>query len=166
MRYEEPDNPYEPPASEQGVVKPYISDQTAFMRWSTEIEPDRNIVDDEFIKRYLPMILDNNKFLSLSNIQNPRSIKLYHLRRNLMRMAWDNGLVDTAIETALSNVADYNTTRGQNGFYQKALITQRREWEDKTQEQKKQGLFSRLIGGSREKERAVMITGQEEGGFQ
>ena len=83
-----------------------------------------------------------------------------------MRMAWDNGLVDVAIETALSNVADYNTTRGQEGFYQKALITQRREWEDKTQQEKKQGLFSRLIGGKREKDQYYIATGDQEGGFQ
>lgn len=163
MRYEEPDNPYENQPDQYQTVKPYVSDQTAFMRWSTEIEPDPNIVDQQFIKRYLPLILDNNKFLSLSNIQNPRSIKLYHLRRNLIRMAWDNELVDTAIETALSNVADYNTTRGQDGFYQKALITQRREWEDKTREEKKQGIFSRLIGGRREKEQYTIATGDQEG---
>ena len=51
---------------------------------------------------------------------------------------------ELAAETILSNLADYQTTRGIRGNFQNALITQKREWYDKTNPEKK-GLFSKVI---------------------
>lgn len=137
----------------EGYQQPPRSDQTAFMRWSTELEEDQQVTDRELLKKHRPRILDINKFLPLSNIRDKKTIKLFRLRRLNMDLAWEQGLDDLAVETALDNLADYQTTRGQKGFYQKALITQRREWEEKGQEDKKQGLLKSLIRAEEDKQR-------------
>lgn len=152
---------YNPPESEQMPVDPetglpqdevyfegrpkYVSDQTAFMRWSTEIEQVDHIIDKEFLERNRHRVLDINKILPLSFIDNPKSIQLFRLRRNLSDMAMDAGLQDLVESTILDNLADYQTTRGIRGNYQNALITQRREWRDRSDDEKSRGLFKRLV---------------------
>ena len=116
------------------------------MRWSTEVEKVHDLIDNGFLERHRARVIDINKFLPLANITNPESINLFRLRRMNMSMEWDAGLIELAEETALDNLADYNTTRGQEGFYQKALITQRREWKDNSQDNKKKGMIGRLFG--------------------
>ena len=138
----------------------YVSDNTSFMRWSTEVEAKKGVVDDDFLKRNKERILDIDKFLPLSNITSAKSIKLFHLRRQCITMSKDAGLFDLAEETALDNIADYNTTRGTQGFYQKALITQRREWQDSDEEKKKTGILKNLIRGKRDQEKNAMIDGE------
>ena len=141
MYYEEPDDSPMDPA-----VRPYVSDNTSFMRWSTEVEKIHDLIDNGFLDRHRERIIDINKFLPLANITNPDSNSLFRLRRMNITLARDSELRDLAEETALDNLADYNTTRGQDGFYQKALITQRREWKDNSKEEKKKGMFGRLFG--------------------
>jgi hypothetical protein len=152
MRYNPPDenpeqqideNPEEPVYWE-GRPR-YISDQTIFMRWSTELEQTPHVIDEDFINNNKHRVMDINKFLPLSFIDNPKSIKLFRLRRMNIVLAKDAGLMDLADETVLDNLSDYQTTRGVRGNYQNALITQKREWMDKSEMNKQKGLFSRLV---------------------
>jgi len=133
----------------------YISDQTAFMRWSTELEQSNDLVDPEFLKQNRFRVLDINKFLPLSFINNPRSIRLFRLRRLNMTLEKDAGLFENAAETMLDNLADYQTTRGINGNFQKALITQRREWQERSGSDSKHGLFNRIIRGRGEDQKVM-----------
>ena len=135
----------------------YVSDQTAFMRWSTELEKKDRLVDDDFLHNNQHRIIDLDKFLPLSFIDDPRSIKLFRLRRMNITLAKDAGLIDLADETTLDNLADYQTTRGVRGNYQKALITQRREWQDKTEVDKQRGILSGLIRGRSNEDRQQNI---------
>ena len=146
------ENPEQDPVYWEGRPR-YISDQTAFMRWSTELEKQPGTIDEDFIKNNIHRIIDINKFLPLSFIDNPKSIKLFRLRRMNITMAKDAHLIDLADETTLDNLADYQTTRGIRGNYQKALITQRREWQDKTDIEKKKSLIGGLIRGRAEQQK-------------
>lgn len=157
MRYDIPEtNDDEDP---DYPVQPYVSDQTAFMRWGTELEKIHDLIDKDFLQRHKERVIDINKFLPMANITNPKSIKLFRLRRMNIDLARDANLIELAEETALDNVADYNTTRGQDGFYQKALITTRREWEDKTKQKEKQSLFNRLVKKNQEQEQNEQMVG-------
>jgi hypothetical protein len=139
----------------------YISDNTAFMRWSTELEKIHHVIDDDFLDRNRHRIIDINKFLPLSNITNPRMIKLSRLRRMNMQLAQDAGLKDLAEETTLDNVADYQMSRGNQGFYQKALITQRREWKDSSDREKRTGMLKNLLRGKKQQAQYETIEGGE-----
>ena len=154
MRYSPPDeeilNEETPETYFEGRPR-YISDQTAFMRWSTEIEPTDHIIDEDFMERNKHRIMDINKILPLSFIDNPKSIKLFRLRRMNMGLAKDAGLDDLVDETILDNLADYQTTRGISGNYQNALITQKREWQDRT-EKEKRGMLSKFFRNKSEEE--------------
>lgn len=135
----------------------YISDNTAFMHWSTELEQNKDIMDNKFMKRNRHRVGDINKILALSNITSPRTIKLAHLRRMNMSLANDAGLVEVADETMLDNIADYQTSRGIHGFYQKALITQRRELLDNQKKEEKKGILQNLFRGAEQQEEAQFI---------
>jgi len=127
-------------------ILPPLSEQTAYMRWSTELEQDpRGLTDQKFMERHKARIIDINKFLPMSNITNPYSIKIFRLRRMIIDLAKEAGLQELAEETALDNLADYNTTRGQHGFLQKAMITQRQEL-DTNQNEKPSSWIDRLRG--------------------
>lgn len=159
MRYNPPEETRQESDEEQQVYfegRPrYVSDQTAFMRWSTELEQSNELVDPEFLKTNKYRVMDINKFLPLSFIKNPRNIPLFRLRRMNMTHEKDAGLFENAAETVLDNLADYQTTRGINGNFQKALITQRREWQDKTEPETKKGIMGRLIKGKSEEQRGM-----------
>ena len=166
MRYNPPDvkSRVEEGLVEEGIVERdepetyfegrprFVSDQTAFIRWSTEIEKVDNIIDDKFLARNRYRVIDINKILPLGFIDNPKSIKLFRLRRMNMGHEKDAGLFDLAEETVMDNLADYQTTRGIRGNYQNALITQRREWRDRTENASKKGLFGRLIRSRNDEE--------------
>ena len=157
MRYTQPERDLDQNSDDDEVYfegRPrYVSDQTAFMRWSTELEQVDNIIDKQFLKDNRHRVIDINKILPLSFIEDKKSIKLFRLRRMNIGRSMDAGLVDLAEETVLDNLADYQTTRGIRGNYQKALITTRREWKDRSNEEKKQGIISRLISNGRENDR-------------
>ena len=66
MRYNPPDDSekkienesdQEPPVYWEGRPR-YVSDQTAFMRWSTEVEQTPNVVDDAFINNNKATVLE------------------------------------------------------------------------------------------------------------
>jgi len=131
----------------------YIGEQTGFMRWSTEIEPKKDVINKDFMKDNKYLIMDIDKILALSFIDNPKSLKLFRLRRQLTILSKDASLDELAGETILANLADYQTTRGIRGNYQNALITQKREWLDKTKNQEKKGLFGRLVKARNDEEK-------------
>jgi len=158
MRYNEDEVTEDDLNQDEGDPKPrYVSDNTAFMRWSTELEKTPQVIDNKFLERNRHRIIDINKFLPLSNITNPRMIKLSRLRRMNMQLSQDAGLNDLAEETTLDNVADYQMSRGNQGFYQKALITQRREWKDSSSQEQKTGMLKNLIRGKKQQEKAESI---------
>jgi len=136
----------------------YISDNTAFMHWSTELEHNEDIMNRRFLQRNRHRVGDINKILALSNITSPRTIKLAHLRRMNMTLAKDAGLEELADETMLDNIADYQTSRGIEGFYQKALITQRRELLDNQKKEEKKGLLKSLFRGAEAQEEAQFVS--------
>lgn len=164
MRYNPPENTDnnefadndEPSANEpvywEGRPR-YISDQTIFMRWSTEMEQTPHIIDEDFINNNRHRIMDLNKFLPLSFIDNPKSIKLFRLRRMNIVLAKDANLTDLADETTLDNISDYQTTRGVRGNFQNALITQKKEFQDKSELEKQKGLFSRIMRAKNDQEK-------------
>lgn len=168
MRYNPPKETIDESENEEQVYfegRPrYVSDQTAFMRWSTELEQSSGLVNNEFLEENKYRVLDINKFLPLAFIKNPRNIPLFRLRRMNMTHEKDAGLFENAAETVLDNLADYQTTRGIEGNFQKALITQRREWQDRTNpETTKKGIIGRLIKGRSEEQRMADIQDVYEG---
>lgn len=126
------------------------------MRWSTELEKIHDIIDKDFLHRNRHRVIDINKILPLSFISNPKAIKLFHLRRQLIELSNDANLTGLADATVLDNLADYQTTRGTHGNYQNALITTKREWLDRTQNNSKKGVWGKLIkGNSKETEEGM-----------
>jgi len=139
----------------------HIGEQTAFMKWNTEMEQKPYVVSKEFLQRHRNLIIDIDKFLPLSNINSAKAIKLFHLRRNNIMLADTAGLHDIGEKTALSNVADYNTTRGIGGFLQNAIITERKMLEERKSGEK--GGWRRLgeiIRGKREREINEWVGGE------
>lgn len=139
---------------------PYISDNTAFMHWSTELEQVHDVIDSNFLKRNRHRVGDINKFLPLANITTREQLQLFRLRRMNMTMACDAGLSNLADETMLDNLADYNTSRGLNGFYQNALITTKREILDKSKQDEKKGFLRQLVQGKQAEESAEFMSGE------
>ena len=139
---------------------PYISDNTAFMHWSTEREQVHEVIDSDFLRRNRHRVADINKFLPLANIKTVQQLQLFRLRRMNMTMACDAGLDNLADETMLDNLADYNTSRGIDGFYQNALITTKREILDKSKQQEKKGFLKQLVQGRQAEESAEFLNGE------
>lgn len=153
MRYKEQREEDEEP---QDTAR-YISDNTAFMHWSTELEETPKVINKKFLEKNRHRVGDLNKFLPLSNITSPKLVKILRLRRMNMTMASEAGLEDIADETMLDNLADCNTSRGIEGFYQKALITQRQELLEKIQSDKKKGFLKSLFEGKEEQEQSEVM---------
>jgi len=144
-----------------GSGKPqYISDNTAFMHWSTELEQVHDVIDNSFLRRNRHRVGDINKFLPLSNITTSKQLQIFRLRRMNMTMAKDASLDNLADETMLDNLADYNTSRGIGGFYQNALITTKRELLDKSHEKEKKGFLKQLVRGRQSDESAEFMGGE------
>jgi len=139
---------------------PYISDNTAFMHWSTELEQVHEVIDNDFLRRNRHRVGDINKFLPLANIKTPQQLTIFRLRRMNMTMACDAGLYNLADETMLDNLADYNTSRGIDGFYQNALITTKREILDRSKQQEKKGFLKQLVQGRQAEESAEFMSGE------
>lgn len=137
------------PEEEKQLRSGYISDNTAFMRWSTEMETKQNVTDSEFMGRNKLLVMALDKFPALAFYEDPRLMRLR--KRKIMNtiLADNAGLNQTAEETILSTIDDVQTSRGWKGAYSKALITQRHELDTKeqTEPQKKAKWFNRFISG-------------------
>jgi hypothetical protein len=129
-----------------------ISDRTAYMRWSTEVEPKKNVIDSDFLERNRISIIGLDKFAPLANFKDPRLMRLHKLKMIIIDLEIEAGLIHAAEGTALSAIDDVQISRGDNGFYQRALITQRQEVEseERTDVQKKVGFFNKMFGGKKQ----------------
>ena len=127
--------------------KLYIDPRTAWLRWSNEIEPRKNIMDDEFFERNRLLVADASKELPLGNFTSKSTIKLLRLRRMNMIDEMDAGLTHLAEETMMANKADIQTSRATGGFNAKLNVTQRQIWEENTTDKQKKGVLNRLLKG-------------------
>lgn len=136
---------------EQELRTGYVSDNTAFMRWSTELEQQDVLSDKDYIKRHRHRIMSLNKFPALAFYTDSRQLLLRKLRNVVITLSKNAGLEETAEEAALDNNDDAQMTRGWNGNYSKVLITQRHELKEESMEEKV-GRFSGLFGKKKEEE--------------
>ena len=153
MRYREPDEEHEYEGQTPPIGIPQ-DPKVAGLRWSNEIEPRKNVIDTEFLKRNRLLVMDASKFLPLGNIRDKKTVKLLRLRRMNMIMEMDAGLDDLAEQTAMSNLADIQTSRAASGFNAKLEVTQRKEWIESGEKEKKRGLFARIQKRREEEETA------------
>ena len=132
----------------------YMSDNTAYMKWSTEIEPKRDIIDSDFMRRNNLMLMFADKFAPLANFTDPQMMALHKLKMMNAMFALEAGLDDIAEETVISAIDDIQLSRGDHGFFQKAIITQRHELQEHqtTQIEKKAGFFNKWFGGKKNEE--------------
>lgn len=138
------------PHEEQALKTGYVSDNTLFMRWSTEMETKKNVSDDAFMERNKLQILALDKFPALAFYEDPRMIRLRKLKIMNAILAENAGLTQTAEETVLSTIDDVQASRGWKGNYSKVLITQRHEVDTKEMQQpmqRKANWFNRFVGG-------------------
>jgi hypothetical protein len=124
-----------------------LSDNSSYMKWSTELQVDKNITNDDFLYRNRIPILGLNKFAALANFTDFKMIRLHKLKMIIIDLQMSAGLTEGAEQTALSAIDDIQCSRGDRGFYQKALITQRQEFEtsENTETQKRVGFFNKLF---------------------
>ena len=130
----------------------YMSDNTAYMKWATEIETKRALIDESFFERNRLGIIAIDKTLPMGNFVEPRQKQLFSLKRLNLVLEINAGLIDSAEQTVTSMLGDIQMSRCDNGFFQKALFTQRQELqqEDKTQVERKRGILSGILGGKKE----------------
>jgi len=126
--------------------------KVAGLRWSNEIEPRKDVIDEDFLKRNRLLVMDSSKLLPLGNIRDKKTIKLLRIRRLNAIGEMDAGLWNLAEQTIMANIADIQTSRAASGFNAKLEVTQRREWVEKSQFEKKKSLFGRLIKGREQSE--------------
>ena len=131
----------------------HMSDNTAFVKGMIEIEPKKDMIDADFFKRNKTLLLFPDKFAPLANFTEPRMMALHKLKMLKMELAENAGLYDVCEKTAISAIDDIQVSRGNQGFFQKALITQRHELkEQRTEGEKKVGFFNKLLGGRKSPE--------------
>lgn len=131
----------------------YMSDNTTYMKWVTEIEPKKDMMDSDFIRRNKLLLMFADKFAPLANFNDPQMMALHKLKMLNMELALEAGLKEIAEETVISAIDDIQLSRGDHGFFQKALITQRHEIkEQRTEGEKKIGFFNKLFGGKQKEE--------------
>lgn len=128
----------------------WISDNTAFMRMQTQLEKD-DIVDKNFFEKYAPRILQFNKFAALSN-SDPRQKQIERIRTIKMDFLESAGLYNEAVKSSLDSIRDHQNLRGQSGFFQQALITQRHEIKEEKTKAEKVGGLSGLFRKKKEPE--------------
>jgi len=163
MRYREPEDEYEYQQQQQLPVAgiPYDT-KVAGLRWSNEIEPRKGVIDEEFLKRNRLLVIDSSKLLPLGNIRDKKTVKLLRLRRTNSIMEKEAGLIPLAEETIMANIADIQTSRAQGGFNARLEVTQRREWVEKSQFQKKKSLFGRMFKAKEQSEEVDRMMEVEE----
>jgi len=131
----------------------YMSDNTTYMKWVTEIEPKKDMMDSAFIQRNKLMLMFADKFAPLANFTDPQMMSLHKLKMLNMELALEAGLTDIAEETVISAIDDIQLSRGDHGFFQNALNTQRHIIKEQhTEGEKKVGFFNKLMGGNKNKD--------------
>jgi len=102
----------------------FISEDTAKARWETEIEPKDNIVDNDFMKRNKYKINSINKFPALAFYNDYKYLLLRRNRNLQIAICAAEGLDDICEELVLDNIDDAQVSRGWNGNYTIAKITE------------------------------------------
>lgn len=137
-----------------------MSDQTAFMRMQTQLEKS-DMVDKEFLDRHKARVLAMDKFAPLSYIQDKRMLQIDRMRRLIMSLQMEAGLLEDAEETALDNIADFQLSRGWRGFYQKAMITQRHIIKETSKGERKLGRLAEIMRGGGQPQEDEGVDGLE-----
>ena len=137
--------------------EPYLSQENAFIRFITQLDPIPDVIDAEFLKKYYRNVLFSGKIKGLSFITNPKTIKLNSLQRMNMSMEIDAGLYDLADETMFDNIDICQVTRGTKGNLQNAMITQRKEFKLASEGEQVKNLLGRLMKGKKDKEEPLGI---------
>jgi len=153
LRYREPES--EEDEEYQQQVYPIgipVDPKVAGLRYTSEIEQRKYILDKKFLQRNRILVADASKELPMGNIRDKKTVKLLRLRRSNMIFEMDAGLWDLAEQTMLANKADIQTSRAAGGFAAKLEVTQRREWIEKAKPEVKKGLFGRIIRGKEQEE--------------
>ena len=129
----------------------YMSDQTAYMRWSTEIEAKEDMIDHEFIKRNHIILGFADKFLSMANFTEPNEKILHKLKMCNATLEISAGLPELAETTLASAWDDICMSRGDKGFFTRIQVTQRHELTESkpTETEKKAGMLSGIFGGKK-----------------
>jgi len=123
----------------------YTSQENAFIKYITQLDPIPNVVSTSFLRKHARRVLFSGKIKGLSFINNPKTIKLNSLQRMNMSMEEDAGLEDLADETLFDNIDICQVTRGTKGNLQLALITQRKEFKDTSEMEKKKSILGRFM---------------------
>lgn len=154
LRYREPE--LEPSEDEyqkqQYPIGIPVDPKVAGLRYATEIEQRKHVIDSEFLRRNNLLIMIISKTLPLGNIKSKKTAKLLSLITMNMTREKDAGLMDLAEETGLGFLQVIQTSRAQHGFAAKLEVTQRKEWIDKTKPEVKKGLFGRIVRGKEQEE--------------
>jgi hypothetical protein len=137
----------------QNLKTAYMSDRTTYIRGLTEIEPKRILITDSFMEKYTNQLGFVDKWTPLANFQEPKEAHLHKLKMINAQLALDNDLFDIANETLISAWDDIQVSRGNKGFFQNALNTERHEIQEErrsTDSERKVGFFNRLFGKKEE----------------
>jgi hypothetical protein len=123
----------------------YIGEESAFIKYMTQLDAIPNVVENAFLRKYARRVLFSGKFKGLAFIKNPKTIRLNSLQRLNMSLEEDAGLFDLADETVFDNIDIMQTTRGTGGNLSYSLITSRKEFKDTSEREKEKGLLRGLL---------------------
>lgn len=131
----------------QNLKTAYMSDRTTYIRGLTEIEPKRILITDDFMDAYKTQLGFMDKWTPLANFQEPKEKHLHKIKMMNAMLALNNGQVDVANETLISAWDDIQVSRGDKGFFQNALNTERHEIQEehRTGTERKVGFFNKLF---------------------
>ena len=143
------------------TLPPYISDQTAFIKYVTQVDPIPGVIDTKFLRKHALWNLFAGKIKALAFINNPKTIKHNHCIRNSLSLELEAGLYDLAEEDVWISIDNMQITRGTRGNLQKALITQRRVLEEigAKEQRERKGLWGRVFKGQQEMENMEFMMG-------
>lgn len=131
----------------QTLKHAYMSDRTTYIRGLTEIEPKRILITDDFLENYKVQLGFPDKWTCLANFVEPKEKHLHKIKLMNAVLALNNGQVDVANETLISAWDDIQVSRGDKGFFQNALNTERHEIQEerKSDVERKVGFFNKLF---------------------
>lgn len=131
----------------QHIKNAYMSDRTTYIRSLTEIEPKHILITDDFLESYKTQLGFVDKWTALANFVEPKEKHLHKLKMLTAMLALDNGQIDIANESLISAWDDIQVSRGDKGFFQNALNTERHEIheERKTDAERKVGFFNKMF---------------------
>ncbi len=138
---------------EKELKRGFISENTAQSRWETEIEANKEIgIDERILRRNRYRVFNINKFPALAFYSDMRQLRLRKRRNINLTLAANAGLVETCEETVFDNIDDAQTSRGWQGKYTIARITERHEIRQEETGKEKVGRLSGLFSKKKQQE--------------